>query len=187
MTIVNSITAIRQPGFAPSSSRNGQHHPAAQRARSGAFVHGGSGGRVGRKQYGTAVVAHGGVSAGSSRAGSAEWPMAANNVVPIEAPARAPTVHQVPYSASRPPPAPPASMHPHLQSEQCAYAVDAPTNKVWAVCSPLLICAALLSKFTSTICVRRLCLHCCASQTNTHSSSISDPVTHSARNVCAAL
>lgn len=101
MTIVNSITAIRQPSFAPSSSRNGQHHPAAQRARSGAFVHGGSGGRVGRKQYGTAVVAHGGVSAGSSRAGSAEWPMAANNVVPIEAPARAPTVHQVPYSASR--------------------------------------------------------------------------------------
>lgn len=106
MTMAVTATSVRQPGFARSwswgaqgSAAQGGRTVSAPRigapraARSGAGV-------VRRQRHGFSVVAHGGAATGSSRAGASEWATApewaaANNVVPLDAPIKAPSVHQV--------------------------------------------------------------------------------------------
>lgn len=106
MTMAVTATSVRQPGFARRWTQgaqgsaaqvgctiSGPRRTAPRAARSGARV-------VRRQRYGFSVVAHGGVATGSSRAGASEWATApewaaANNVVPLDAPIKAPSVHQV--------------------------------------------------------------------------------------------
>jgi len=103
-----TATSVRQPGFARRWTQgaqgsaaqvgctiSGPRRTAPRAARSGARV-------VRRQRYGFSVVAHGGVATGSSRAGASEWATApewaaANNVVPLDAPIKAPSVHQVDF------------------------------------------------------------------------------------------